>query len=195
VVGGVLGILGAIIGLVAERWMHSWGRVRCTLTSMEKTWRAGPDRRILAEDEVDRLEAFDQIEAQVKCDLEFFNRKDVDIGLSRLALVFIAENGEEVRLLEPAGTEQEVRTVDIISGRWSKATVVGWVRGPGSRLVRDWHTIEVRGAFPDHSLYKDPVMRRAGAEITMGMGGQRRRGTGPRQRGNSWATGCVPATA
>ena len=63
VVGGVLGILGAIIGLVAERWMRSWGRVRCTLTSMEKMWRSGPDRRILAEDEVDRLEAFDQIEA------------------------------------------------------------------------------------------------------------------------------------
>jgi hypothetical protein len=91
----------------------------------------------------------------------------VDIGLSRLAIVFIAEDGEEARL-NPTDPHQGLHTVNVASRRWSEAKISGRISGPSSRLVRDWHTIEVRGAFPDHSLYKDRVRRRVTAAVRMG---------------------------
>ena len=167
-VGGVLGILGAVLGLFAERWMRRRGKVGCQLIRKVDRWRVGSDERELAPEEVDRLADFDRAEAEVECDLEFFNEKEVDVGLSRLAVVFIAEDGEEARL-EPTDTQQEVQTVNAVSRRWSEAKVAGVIRGGSSRLVRDWHTVEVRGAFPDHSLYKDPVMRRVTVSVRIGV--------------------------
>ena len=160
VVGGVFGILGVILGLVAERGMRHRGEVGCTLIRRVDTWRVGPGRRELAPEEVDRLADFDLVKAEVECDLKFFNEKEVDVGLSRLAMVFIAEDGEEARL-EPTDTQQGVQTINVESRRWSEAKVAGVISGGSSRLLRDWHTIEVRGAFPDHSLYKDQVMTKA----------------------------------
>jgi len=169
VVGGVLGILGALLGLVVERWVRRWGKVGCELTHEPLiTWWAVPDRRELASEEVDQLENFDRVEAEVECDLEFYNNKEVDIGLSRLAMVFIAEDGEEARL-NPADLHQVLQSVNVVSRRWSQAKVSGVIRGGSSRLVRDYHTIEVRGAFPDHSLYRDRVRRRVTASVRMGL--------------------------
>jgi hypothetical protein len=163
VVGGALGILGALLGLFAERWMRRWGKVGCELTRRDVRWRVGPDRRELAQEEVDRLADFDLVEAEVECDLKFFNEREVDVGLSRLALVFIAEGGEE-----PTDPQQGLQTVNVVSRRWSEAKVSGVIRGGSSRLVRDWHTVEVRGAFPDHSLYKDQVMRKVMVSARIG---------------------------
>ncbi len=167
VAGGVLGILGAVLGLFAERWMRRWGKVGCELTRRVVRWRVGPDKRELAQDEVDRLADFDLVEAEVECDLKFFNEMEVDVGLSRLALVFIAEGGEEAPL-EPTDTQQGLQTVNVVSRRWSEAKVAGVISGGSSRLVRDYHTIEVRGTFPDHSPYKDPVIKRVTASVRMG---------------------------
>jgi hypothetical protein len=167
VVGGVLGILGALLGLFAERWMRRWGKVGCELTRRVVRWRVGPDRRELAQEEVDRLADFDLLEAEVECDLKFFNEMEVDVGLSRLALVFIAEGGEEARL-EPTDTQQGLQTVNVVSRRWSEAKVAGVISGGSSRLVRDYHTIEVRGVFPDHSPYKDPVIKTVTASVRIG---------------------------
>jgi hypothetical protein len=167
VVGGALGILGALLGLFAERWMRRWGKVGCELTCKVDRWRVGPDRRELAPEEVDRLADFDLVEAEVECDLKFFDEKEVDVGLSRLAMVSIADGSEETRL-EPTDTQQALQTVNVVSRRWSEAKVAGVISGGSSRLVRDWHTIEVRGAFPDHSLYKDPVMRRVTVSVRIG---------------------------
>jgi len=167
VVGGALGILGAVLGLFAERWMRRRGKVGCELTRRVVRWSVGPDRRELAQEEVDRLADFDLVEAEVECDLKFFNEREVDVGLSRLALVFIAEGGEEARL-EPTDTQQGLQTVNVVSSRWSEAKVAGVISGGSSRLVRDWHTVEVRGAFPDHSLYKDQVMRKVMVSTRIG---------------------------
>ena len=167
-VGGVLGILGAVLGLFAERWMRRRGKVGCQLIHRVDRWRAGPDRRELDREEVDRLADFDQAEVQVECDVQFFNEKEVDVGLSRIAVVFIAGDGEEASL-EPTDPQQRVQTVNAVSRRWSEAKVAGVIRGGSSRLVRDWRTVEVRGAFPDHSLYKDTVTRRVTASVRIGV--------------------------
>ena len=78
VVGGVLGILGAVLGLFAERWMRRRGEVGCQLIRRVDRWRVGPDGRELAPEEVDQLSDFDQAEAEVECDVQFFNEKEVD---------------------------------------------------------------------------------------------------------------------
>jgi len=166
VVGGVLGILGAVLGLFAERWMRRRGEVGCQLIRRVDRWRVGPDGRELAPEEVDQLSDFDQAEAEVECDVQFFNEKEVDVGLSRLAVVFIAEDGEEARL-EPTDS-QYGETVNAVSRRWSEAKVAGVIRGGSSRLVRAYHTVEVRGEFPDHSLYKDTITTRVTASARIG---------------------------
>jgi hypothetical protein len=122
---------------------------------------ASSDGRELAEEQVARLEGFGGVEAESEYDLAFFNEKDVDIGLSRLSVVFVAENGTEGRV-GLTDTRQGLYPVNAVSRRWSEAKVTGVISGPDSRLVRDWHAIEVRGAFPDHRLYKDEVMKRVG---------------------------------
>jgi hypothetical protein len=168
VVGGVFGIVGALLGLFAERRMRRRGEVGCQLIHRSDTWRVSPDGSEITPEEVDRLADFDQVTAEVECELEFFNEKEVDVGLSRLAVVFIAEDGEEARL-EPTATQQSrVQTVNVVSRRWSGAKVAGVISGGTSRLVRDWHTVEVRAAFPDHSLYRDTVMRKATLSIRLG---------------------------
>jgi hypothetical protein len=167
VVGGVLGILGAVLGLVVERLLRRRGKVGCQLIRRVDRWRGGSDRRELAPEEVARLADFDQAEAQVECDVQFFNEKEVDVGLSRLAVVFIAEDGEEARLELTATPHGE--TVHAVSRRWTEAKVAGVIRGGSSRLVRDYHTVEVRGEFPDHSLYKDTVTRRVTASARIGV--------------------------
>jgi hypothetical protein len=73
-----------------------------------------------------------------------------------------AGNGAEARV-GLTDTRQGLYTVNAVSRRWSEAKVTGVISGPDSRLVRDWHTIEVRGAFPNHRLYKDAVMKRVTA--------------------------------
>jgi hypothetical protein len=167
-VGGLLGILGALLGLVVERRMRRSGKIGCELTQeLRITWRTVPDRRQLTAEDVAHLEDFARVEAEVEGDLEFFNEKEVDIGLSRLAIVFITEDGEEARL-NPTDAQQGILSVNVLSRRWSQAKVSGVISGPSSRLVRDWHTIEVRGALPDHSLYRDPVRRKVGAELRIG---------------------------
>jgi len=166
-VGGVLGILGAIFGLFAERLMRRRGEVGCQLIHRIDRLRVGPGERELAPEEVARLADFEQAEAQVECDVQFFNEKEVDVGLSRLAVVFIAEDGEEARL-EPTDSRYG-ETVNAVSRRWSEAKVAGVIRGASSRLVRDYHTVEVRGEFPDHSLYKDTVTRRITASVRIGV--------------------------
>jgi hypothetical protein len=161
IIGGALGILGAILGLFAERWVRRWGKVRCERIHMDVRWRASPDGSELTQEEVARLEDFGSVEAQVDCALKFYNDKEVNIGLSRLRIVFVAEDGE-IAQLEPSDTQRGVQTVNIVSRMWSKAKVSGVIRGGSSRLVRDYHTIEVRGAFPDHSLYRDTLVREVG---------------------------------
>ncbi len=46
--------------------------------------------------------------------------------------------------------------------------MVGVISGRSSRLVRDYHTIEVRGTFPDHSPYKVPVIKTVTASARIG---------------------------
>jgi len=158
IAAGVFGItgavVGAVVGLFGERLVRSRGKVGCQLVRRVDRWRVGPDGKELAPEEVGRLADFDRAEAQVECDVQFFNEKEVDVGLSRLAVVFIAEDGEEARL-EPTDTQHGVQTVNAVSRRWSEAKVMGVIRGGSSRLVRDYRTVEVRGEFPDHSLYKE----------------------------------------
>jgi hypothetical protein len=167
VVGGVLGILGAVLGLFAERWMRRQGEVGCQLIRRADRWRGPTDGRELSPEEVARLEDFDQAEAWVECHVQFFNEQEVDVGLSRLTVVFIAEDGEEARL-EPTGT-QYGETVNAVSRRWAEARMEGVISGGSSRLVRDYHTVEVWGEFPDHSPYKDTITRRVTASARIGI--------------------------
>ena len=171
IAAGVFGItgavVGAVVGLFGERLVRSRGKVGCQLVRRVDRWRVGPDGKELAPEEVGRLADFDRAEAQVECDVQFFNEKEVDVGLSRLAVVFIAEDGEEARL-EPTDSRYG-ETVNAVSRRWSEAKVAGVIRGASSRLVRDYHTVEVRGEFPDHSLYKDTVTRRITASVRIGV--------------------------
>jgi hypothetical protein len=84
--------------------------------------------------------------------------KEVDHGLSNILLVFLAD-GDEVRV-GSSSYQEELQTVNLAARQWSTTRVTGQIEGPSSRLVRDWRTIEVWGKFPDHSPFKQAVMRR-----------------------------------
>lgn len=158
-------LLGVVVGLFGERYLRGRGNLRCSLVGSEVRW----SRHGLGFDPIDHLpdqvEDFKDYDAHVTYDLSFFNEKEVNHGLSSIAVVFLAD-GDEARV--GAYTYQEgLQTVNLAARQWSTTRVRGKIEGPSSRLVRDWQTIEVRGIFPDQSPYRQTVMRQAGAALRL----------------------------
>ncbi len=155
-------LLGVALGLFGERYLRGRGNLRCRLVRSELSW----SRRDIGDLDqearsVDQVEDFEEYVANVEYELSFFNEKEVDHGLSSIVVVFLAD-GDEVRV-GPTNPQEGLEIVNLAARRWSTTTVAGQVEGPSSRLVRDWRTIEVRGAFPDHRPFKQTIMRRVEA--------------------------------
>jgi hypothetical protein len=149
-------LLGVVLGLFGDRYLRGRGNLRCSLVNKKDCWYP-------TDPSIDNVEDFKDYAVDITYDLSFFNEKEIDHGLYSIEVVFLA-NGDEARL--GSSTSQEgLKTVNLAARQWSTTSVTGRIEGPSSRLVRDWQTIEVRGVFPDHSSFRQTVMKHAGATI------------------------------
>jgi hypothetical protein len=160
-------LLGVALGLFGERYLRGRGSLRCSLVRREDSWyQHGVGHLDPAVHSVDQVEDFKDYVVNIAYELAFFNEKEIDHGLSNVMVVFVAD-GDEERV--GALTAQEgLETVNLAARKWSTTTITGQIDGPRSRLVRDWRTIEVRGIFPDHSPFKQAIMKRVSKTIPVG---------------------------
>ena len=151
-------LLGVALGLFGERYLRGRGSLRCSLVRRELRW----SRRDIGDLDpearsVDQVEDFEEYAVDVTYELSFFNEKEVDHGLSSITVVFLA-NGDEARV-GSSNWQDGLKPVNLAARRWSDTTVTGQIEGPSCRLVRDYRTIEVWGVFPDHSPFKQAIVR------------------------------------
>lgn len=148
-VGGILGGIGVVVGLFVERWVRSWGGVLCEIEGF-----GGPvDER---DSGLARLKVDQSVRAY------FFNDKEVDTGLSELAVVFVFEDGHEV-VLGPETRFYETSTsprgvINLPSKTWVSVEIKGTFYGPpAERLdLRELpKTIGVKGKFPGGKPYRE----------------------------------------
>jgi hypothetical protein len=155
-------LLGVALGLFGERYLRGRGNLRCSLVRRELRWSRrdigylDPEAR-----SVDQVEDFEEYAVDVTYELSFFNEKEVDHGLSSINVVFLA-NGDEARV-GSSNWQEGLKPVNLAARRWSDTTVTGRIEGPSCRFVRDYKTIEVWGVFPDHSPFKQTIVRTVGA--------------------------------
>jgi hypothetical protein len=148
--GGVLGIIGVVVGVVlgllGDRWLRHSGDVHCQIEDFQITPRMegrGP--------------AHLRVEQSVR--IHFFNKKEVDTGLSEIAVVSVLENGQEV-VLGPGTRGYETSTsprgvTNLPSKTWVSVHIKGYFFGPPAKLLdlEDPKAIEVKGKFPGGKPY------------------------------------------
>jgi hypothetical protein len=148
--GGVLGIIGVVIGvalgLFGDRWLRYRGDVHCQVQGLgaasHRQGTSGP-----APFKVDQ-----------SAQIHFFNEKEVDTGLSQLAVVFVYEDAEVV--LGPKARNYETSTtprgaINLPSRTWVSVDIRGSFYGPEARLLEEGtrKAIEIDGKFPGGTPY------------------------------------------
>jgi hypothetical protein len=100
------------------------------------------------------------LDVDMSVQVYFFNDKEVDTGLSELAVVFVYEGGEEI-VLGPETRGYETSTtprgvINLPSKTWEPVQVKGVIFGPqAKRILSDPKAIEVKGKFPGGKLYHE----------------------------------------
>ena len=141
-------LLGMALGLFGDRYLRERGSLRCSLVRSELRWHRHDFEHLdPTAHSVDQVEDFKDYAVNITYDLAFFNEKEVDHGLSKVIVVFVAD-GDEARA-GPLTSQEGLQTVNLPARKWSSAMVTGQIEGPRSKLVRDWRSIEVWGIFPD----------------------------------------------
>ena len=151
--GGVLGIVGVVIGvalgLYGDRWLRYRGDVHCQIERLDE---AHPHQKT-------GLAPYD---VRLSVQVHFFNEKEVDTGLSGLAVVFVFEGEEVILGQKTRGYETSTRPLGVInlpSRTWASVRIKGYFLGPEvTPLLTDLKAVEIKGKFPDRSLYHEKIM-------------------------------------
>jgi hypothetical protein len=151
--GGVLGIVGVVIGvalgLYGDRWLRYRGDVYCQIE------RLGEKQRHQGTGSV-------PLKVSQSIQVHFFNDKEVDTGLTGLAVVFVFEDEEVALGPETRGYETSTSPLGVInlpSRTWVSIRVKGDFYGPEVKaILTDLRAIEIKGKFPDRTLYHKKIL-------------------------------------
>ncbi len=146
--GSVSALLGVVVGLFGDRWLRHRGDVYC---------RMGPLGR---EDHRRAISGAPPLKVNQKVQVHFFNDKEVDTGLSELAVVFVYESGEDI-VLGPETQGYETSTsprgvINLPSKTWVTVHISGEFYGPpAKRLLDNPNAIEISSWFPRGTPYHE----------------------------------------
>jgi hypothetical protein len=145
---GIIGVvIGVALGLYGDRWLRHRGDVYCQIERLDER-----------EPNVGGI----PFKASQSIQAHFFNDKDVDTGLTGLTVVFVFE-GEQVTL-GPKTRGYETSTsppgvVNLPSRTWVSVRIKGDFYGPEVKpILTDLTAIEIKGKFPDRSLYHKKIL-------------------------------------
>jgi len=143
--GTLLGaLLGTGLGLFGDRWLRHRGEVHC------------------------QVERSAHIRGADALHVHFFNEKEVDTGLSELAVVFVFESGEEV-VLGPATRDYQTSTsprgvINLPSKTWASVSIKGRFFGRQATLLaqQELKAVEVKAKFPGGTPYHERCLELSG---------------------------------
>jgi hypothetical protein len=147
ITGVVSALLGVALGLFGDRWLRYRGDVHCQVegfgSAHHRRDTSGPAR----------------FKADQSVQVHFFNEREVDTGLTALAVRFMYPDGEVV-VLGPGARDYETSTsprgvINLPSRTWVSVDIRGSFYGPDARLleVSDPNAIEIDGRFPGGKRY------------------------------------------
>jgi hypothetical protein len=147
IVGGVFALVGVAFGLLGDRWLRYWGDVHCRIELGQAQHDRGSSGPLPL-----------KIDQQAR--VHFFNDKEVDTGLSEIAVVFVYEGGEKI-VLGPETRGYETSTsprgvINLPSKTWVSVKVEGQIYGDAvERALSDPTAMEVKGKFPRGAPYHE----------------------------------------
>jgi hypothetical protein len=144
-------LLGVGLGLFGDRYLRHRGKVHCQVA--EADFGAAAHRR--------GLPSAPPFKVEQTIHVHFFNEKEVDTGLSGIAVVFVFENREEV-VLEPATRGYETSTsprgvINLPSKTWVSVDIKGDFYGPQAALLNQEKpkAIYIKATFPGGTPYHE----------------------------------------
>jgi hypothetical protein len=161
VAGGVIGVVGVLLGLLAERRLRQRPRVRCVASEWEVTSHlgAGPLGQAVCSFEVD-----------------LFNEGELATGLRGLSVAFYRDGEQLARArLKDALTKRELWTIDLPSRRWAHASAYALAEDEAARAVEGYRRADFVGEFPDGRELKQTIVERGEFVATRKRAGEPRK--------------------
>jgi hypothetical protein len=146
--GGTIGVVGALVGLVASRRFREMPRVKCVASDWNVTVHegAGPLGRAVCSFEV-----------------YLFNEGALATGLRSPCVAFDREDGVRVAVvrLKDAATKRDLWTLELPSRKWAHASVYALLEGEERHDALSCRRVHLVGEFPDGNAFETKVVERA----------------------------------
>jgi hypothetical protein len=177
VVGGVFTLLGGALGLFGERWVRTWGKVRCKMEPIELWVFSGSEEpvtlhslpiptELLVRDDAEQDPAWgDEGAARYFLNVKFFNEKETTTGLRDVVIVFDGDPPLE-KMMQDRSTWQAgpnarpmagLEFVNLPSKEWVALSLIGDLSHEEVRKLTGCDRAWLRGHFPDGRRFSQRV--------------------------------------
>jgi hypothetical protein len=176
-IAGVFTLLGVVVGLFGERWVRSWGKVRCEIELIE-LWVLGegepitlhrlpipPDLLPDPEGVRDRDSWGEEEAVRYFVNAKFFNEKETKTGLRDVVIAFDVKPPFE-RMMEYRGVRRRSDieasvdwpdVVDLPSREWVTLSLIDQLSLEDARKLTECDRAWLRGNFPDGGRFRQRV--------------------------------------
>jgi hypothetical protein len=162
VVGGTIGVAGALVGLVVGQRFREMPRVKCVASDWDLTVYegAGPLGRAVCSFEVD-----------------LFNEGALATGLRSPRVAFDGEDGARVAVvrLKDASSKRDLWALDLPPRKWAHASVYALLEGDEAQDALGFRRVHLVGEFPDGNAFEAKVIERGDFVATRKKAGDARR--------------------
>jgi len=168
VVGGVFTLLGGALGLLGERWVRTWGKVRCKIEPIE-LWVFAGERRstlhrlpippdLLPDPEAARKRASRGEDEVVRyfMNVKFFNEMETKTSLWNVVISFEAKAPFK-RAMKLRGTPDMLEVVDLPSKESVTLSLIDALSLEDARKLTRCNRARLRGTFPDGGKFSERV--------------------------------------
>ena len=144
-VGGLIGVAGVLLGLLAARRLREQTRVRCVATDWQLEFQKSGELH----------------EAECSFELDLFNETQLATGLRGVSVALYGEDDKVAigRLRDPT-SKKPLWTIDLPSRRWTHASAYVVFEDEEARMLSGFRRADLLGRFPDGRAFKLTIVER-----------------------------------